>query len=133
MMMSVRVVGPIGRSIIAGSLHAAVDDDDGSTCSVALLNRSGRVVFFFISPRALQKRRDILLGADPRFRDDRNHKLMERLARQPTDGYAWNADHVTAVYQVRASYGALLDSTCLPRTELGFFHGSCALLRGLCE
>ncbi|CAN0468532.1 unnamed protein product, partial [Scytosiphon promiscuus] len=46
-----------------------------------------------------QKRRDILIGADPRFGVDRNRTLRERLVLQPRAGNAWNADHVTAVYQ----------------------------------
>ncbi|CAM9985358.1 unnamed protein product, partial [Hapterophycus canaliculatus] len=46
-----------------------------------------------------QKRRDILLEADRRFGAERNVVLRERLVRQPREGNAWNADHVTAVYQ----------------------------------
>lgn len=41
-----------------------------------------------------------MIGADPRFGVDRNRTLRERLVLQPRAGNAWNADHVTAVYQV---------------------------------
>lgn len=41
-----------------------------------------------------------MMGADPRFGAERHLSLRERLVREPKGGYAWNADHVTAVYQV---------------------------------
>ena len=50
----------------------------------------------------LQTRRDILLAHDPRFGAERHRALMERLVKFPKGGNAWNADHVTAVYQVRS-------------------------------
>lgn len=57
----------------------------------------------FPDTSTLQRRRDILAGADPRFGAEQHATLRERLVRHPKGGNAWNADHVTAVYQVRSA------------------------------
>eukprot|EP00752_Nemacystus_decipiens_P010050 g8960.t1 len=82
------------------SLRRLVLDRDHGVCSAKGCGRDClALVSRLTAVKTHGRRRDMLLAADPRFGDEKHKNLLERLVRHPKGGNAWNADHVTAVYQ----------------------------------